>query len=279
MVSKAFISFYMFWNGRLHYKGAGLFLKLLKGVLPGLQNYPIRFPGGICVHVDFRDASGIYWLHEALGEPFEEDGLVQAFRQFVKEDSVVWDVGGNCGLFSFKAIANLPVKEWQVFEPNPKVAALAEEALANRREAHVNTFALSSRNGKSKIVLPSDGSLKATLEPERTSRHGVEMEIECRRADDLVSASSGWSLPSLIKLDVEGHEIEVLSGMTHIIHMARPVIFFEHISLTDEEISQCQPENYRLLSISDKTGVLSEGFAREAGHNSVWVPEERALPH
>lgn len=273
-LSNAIVNFYKFWHGRLHLKGAGLILKFLKKILPELWNFPIRLPNGTCVHVDFRDASSFYWLHEAIGEPFEEDGLVIAFRHFIKPESVVWDVGGNCGLFSYKSIADLPVKEWQVFEPNPNVAKLAEEALANRTDAHVHILALSSRNGRAKIVLPSDGSLKATLEPERTARHGMEMEIECRRADDLVSGSSGWNLPSLIKLDVEGHEIEVLSGMIHIVRNARPVIFFEHISLTDEEIIRHQPEHYKLVSISDKTGDLQNGFDRNAGHNSVWIPEE-----
>ena len=110
-----------------------------------------------------------------------------------------------------------------------------------------------------------------TLEAEKTERKGNGITIECCKADDLIFGK-GFLPPTIIKIDTEGHEPSVLRGMSGLIAKYRPVIFFEHISMSDEQVQACIPPGYGVYSVSDSNGATSPGFNRQKGHNSALIP-------
>ncbi len=95
--------------------------------------------------------------------------------------------------------------------------------------------------------------------------------IECQSGDQLVKDNT-LTVPQIIKIDTEGHEIYVLKGLREVMKRANPIIFFEHISLTDDEVFSLIPEGYNIYSVSDEDGSLTLGFDRAVGHNSVLKP-------
>ena len=107
--------------------------------------------------------------------------------------------------------------------------------------------------------------------PSRQKRPGRVIQIECRTADELVSEEA-VPPPSVVKIDTEGHEPAVLRGMEKTIRNHKPKIFFEHISMTDEEILQSVPDGYELYTVADSDGELHAGFNRSIGHNSALIP-------
>jgi hypothetical protein len=110
------------------------------------------------------------------------------------------------------------------------------------------------------------------LEANRTSRKGIEARIQCKTGDQILRETV-LQPPTIIKIDTEGHEVSVIKGLKNIIDKFRPVIFFEHISLSNKEVMALVPEGYDLYSVSDKDGTLELGLDRSKGHNSVLKPK------
>jgi FkbM family methyltransferase len=121
------------------------------------------------------------------------------------------DIGANIGIFcvniaSFRNI--YPNLQVYAFEPNPDTAARLR---ANAEPLGVKVFslALADHNGSLEFV---DGAVSNVFTtPENASSYSIRRErslCECRRLDDL--PVSGNSI--VMKIDVEGQEMEVLQG-------------------------------------------------------------------
>jgi FkbM family methyltransferase len=256
----------------LHLKGAGALLRILTPYLRGLHRFPMTLPEGQTIHVDFRDISAFYWLNGLLGERFEEEGLLASIVSVTDENSVIWDVGANGGLFSYYLAKRALHKNIVFFEPNPMMYSLAMSALQAFPSVQGCPYALSDRSGAASLVVPEGGSTIGTLEAARTERSGTATPIECRTGDELIEDQI-LPPPHVIKIDTEGHEVCVVHGLIRSMRALKPKIFFEHISISDSEALGLVPEGYKLYSVSDEDGSLEEGFNRKRGHNSALIPQ------
>jgi FkbM family methyltransferase len=270
MFANFLVRFYRIWHGWFGLKGAGWTRRRAARVVPGLRAYPLVMDDGTRVTLDFRDMSAWYWLNFDLGDVgFEEEGLLQAMRARITLESVMWDVGANAGLLSYLLSKSSPTpRELHLFEQNPHVFAIARSGLSNFAFAHVHRAALSDRRCQLRLNVPIGHSTLGALAPEGGT------EVQCLRGDDLVFDEK-MTPPDIIKIDTEGHELSVLKGLERIIDVHRPCIFFEHLSLTDEEVEKAIPAGYHLFSLSDADGSLKPGFNRGVGHNSVLFPQEQ----
>jgi len=125
-------------------------------------------------------------------------------------DSVVYDVGANIG-YHTTAFASR-VRQVISFEPNPQ------------------NFALLQQN---------------TADHERVTRYqaAVSNTLGTGYIDDF--DPSVYGPPDLIKIDVEGHEYEVLQGGIHLLKSRRPVVYYEAIETPN------LGEIYRMLTALD----------------------------
>ena len=81
--------------------------------------------------------------------------------------------------------------------------------------------------------------------------------------------------PKVLKIDVEGAELEVLKGATRILSEIRPRIYCEVASNTRDEVTAIlKSHNYRLWD-----GAVFDGsFSNEsslAANNTVAIPQEK----
>ncbi len=272
MMSHALVGFYRLWHGMLRLKGAGFLLTKAAKWLKRLQNYPLDLPEGQRISVDFRDISAMYWLNHLVGNVFEERGLLLAIKPFLRDDSVVWDIGANSGLLAYQLARMNGRMELHLFEPNPRMFQLASAVVAPFENVIGHEFGLSNKDDELTLVVPSGHATMGTLEPGATGREGKEYKITCRAGDDLVN-SHGYRPPDVIKIDTEGHEVAVISGIQKVIASYRPVIFFEHITSNVEKIKSLLPPGYQVFGVSDSSGELMEKIGGPESHNSVLVPE------
>ena len=266
------VSFYRIWHGALKLKGAGYMLGKLAPVYGSLQSYPIRLHEGQAVALDFRDISAFCWLNYTLGEEFEETGLLKAMSSVIQPDSVVWDVGANCGKVSYLLARHTPAQKVIFFEPIKSMFEITASALSPFTNVSGHNVALSDKTTQRDLMIPHRNSTMATLDTDSPEQGGLKIRVSCVKGDDIV-ANRGAPAPSVIKIDTEGHEPRVFAGLADTIRIHRPSIFFEHLSVSDEEIRTLIPRDYEIFTVSSREGNLIKGFQREVGHNSALFPK------
>ncbi|MGI8484768.1 MAG: FkbM family methyltransferase [Thermomicrobiales bacterium] len=163
-------------------------------------------------------------LHWLFGEP-----ELHELSKLVRPGTLAIDIGAHFGTYS-RTLAKLVGKRGQVIsiEPIEEDARMLERAA---RQLHlpieVVHCALSSENGFAEMYVPSiHGYEKTALsslepgEPRADSRR-----VATKRLDDVLA---GNTLPvSFIKIDVEGHEIDVLQGGLETLRTHKSAILIE----------------------------------------------------
>lgn len=263
------VGFYKLWHGDLHLPGAGFLLHQAAAFCPALRNYPLIISPSTTVHVDFRDVSAFCWINHLLREPFTEIGLVTAIAARPSSRGTIWDVGANGGLFSFVLANTVSCTKIEFFEPQPALFRRAKEATDGLANVRGHNFALSDNNGVAGFNLPKGDSTRCKIVSDSFS--GIAGKTTIVSGDRLVANKQAVP-PNLIKIDTEGHEKEVLTGLITTIKMMKPDIFFEHIDQSDQDIESMCPAGYELFTVTNGSGKLVKGLNRNIGHNAAFLP-------
>jgi FkbM family methyltransferase len=178
--------------------------------------FTLRLPGGGTMLLSSAWAPHLYWAGFGAFEP----DLVPSFLARIGSARSFVDIGANFGFYSMVAVAMNRSLDVQAVEPNPEVAAvLRETAERNGIELAVHEVALSDRAGT--VKLSFRGGLSSIVES-RWADDEVLHVAKTARFDDLFGQGA-----DLVKIDVEGAELEVLAGMEQTIRRDRPTIFCE----------------------------------------------------
>jgi FkbM family methyltransferase len=178
-----------------------------------------------------------HWLLEA---EIIKAGAFQRYLLTLGSDlicpgSIVLDVGANVGAYGLPWAACHTDVSVHCFEPHPQVRArLARNLALNRPLAGrvaIRVEALSDRTGSATFqAVRSDGGnwgLSALASTDILDvAHADLIEVPMARLDDLFP--SGGKSVSLVKVDVQGHELEVLRGAVGILARDRPALILEH---------------------------------------------------
>ncbi len=138
------------------------------------------------------------------------------------------DVGANLGYFTaVMAQCVGPSGRVWAFEPVPETYELLTLCKSLNDYAHVTPLrvALGAANGSIEITYDRRHSGIATMHPEHVA--GDAQRVELRTLDTLISTGEVQPAPDLVKVDVEGHELDVLRGARNTIAEASPLIVFE----------------------------------------------------
>ena len=166
----------------------------------------------------------LYYWRRIVDEARWGEHELSALRAILAPGGTAVDVGANQGFFAyaFSQIAD----RVEAFEPNPDCAAFARRMLGRR--ARVHTVALSNRTGRRKFVVPvSEEGLVLHLGGTLAADSGVaagtmHFEVDVRTLD-----SYGFNDVRVIKVDVEGSEMDVLEGARTAILRDRPALIVE----------------------------------------------------
>jgi len=171
------------------------------------------------------------------GGIYEPENLEIIFS-FIRDDSIFIDVGANLGFFSLM-VARRVYSHGKVhaFEPNPEMARLILGS------AYINGFADLLPNDASTIVvhpcgagdtpgecefwIPADHAGGGVQVSQNGQQSGRIFSAQIKRLDDVFEDSF---VCDFVKIDVEGHEINVLRGMERIIARSKEIkILFEKL--------------------------------------------------
>jgi FkbM family methyltransferase len=146
---------------------------------------------------------------------------------FHKKDTDIIDIGANIGYNTLMFSDYGPVYS---FEPvYHHIVGLNVKNNVLRNKVEVFPYALSNENKISEIFIPNRGCQSNThinyggtgfTLPE--DWRGGSLEVTCEKLDDVYSG-----VTSFIKIDVEGHELQVLEGAKETIKKHMPTILIE----------------------------------------------------
>ncbi len=196
---------------------------------------------------------------------YYESEVFEALRPYLGPGAVFWDIGSNLGLHAVSAKVAAPETHVVAFEPVPELLErVRANAALNQVEVVAFSRALSSVSGPQVLYVPGGGtSGRATLKG--AGGEGLEeMQVDCVRADELLGAAMGEA-PTVLKLDVEGAEEEVLEGFGD--YLANPrlraVVFEGAPDLAEQE--ERDPVGRRLCRAGFKLRQLKRAEPTQHG--------------
>jgi FkbM family methyltransferase len=184
-----------------------------------------------------------YWAAMSRVDPV----LYGMAEEMVKSGSVVWDVGANVGLFSFCAAA-LSGQSGRVLaiEPDFSLAHLinrSSQRLATGKypcaavevlcasvsdSTRISKLAIAERARASNYLIDAAGSTEAS--GMRCLQPTVSLTL-----DFLLEH---FPAPSVLKIDAETHEANILKGAERLLREARPTIWCEVSAENSSEVTE-----------------------------------------
>lgn len=184
--------------------------------------------------------------------------LTWVVRRLVQPGDTALDIGANFGLITL-LLARLvgPRGFVHAFEPNPIVSDVLKETLAynNLTNIRLHRVALGQACGEMTLHVPKGNFGAGSLVRKKGGANDVHA-VSIMPLDEVV-AREGITKIALIKIDVEGFELEVLKGAQRVLSELRPdAILFE---------SNDMPQDG-----STTTPVME--FLKECGYEFLTIP-------
>jgi FkbM family methyltransferase len=160
--------------------------------------------------------------------------LLSTIRMCVRPGDTCLDIGAHKGYVTLhlaKAVG--PAGRIYAFEPDPRARAVLEKHCARNRLGNVSIlpYALGARNGTTEFLLSNQlGWSSQYLNKDTTPTVVEKIQVPLRRFDDLVESGAielGTNLLSFVKIDAEGAEYDILSGMEGTIRQWAPILWME----------------------------------------------------
>jgi FkbM family methyltransferase len=221
------------------------------GATPRLGE-PLRTAWGMNLHADpTRDigrsivTTGVFDL-----------AVSEVLARLVDPGARVIDAGANVGYMTLLgAVAAGSGGRIVAFEPHPDLFSVLERNVADApgsdRLAGVDLHhsALGDRDGEARLLLPpefgaNDGLARIVAEAEPDDR---TVTVRMQRLDDVLDGGRA----DVLKLDVEGHESQVLMGAVRALqaHRVRHVIFEEHDVAVSESVRILHDAGYAVFAL------------------------------
>ncbi len=207
---------------------------------------------------------------------YYELGVQRTIDQLLREGDTMVDIGGNIGMIALHARSLVgPTGRVICFEPNPECAAAIEEHMEMNgiRNVEVRRCALAASPGTLTLNLTSEHSGTATLAPV-SGKVVKSLQVPVRVGDDELEQIA----PKVIKIDVEGFELQVLQGLRQTLARHKPVLITE---LVDEHLARAGTSADEIHEFLSEFGYSPYGIDTQRSpirHDVVLRPRAAPTP-
>jgi len=220
----------------------------------------VPYEGDLLIHVDTSSLIERAVFFYGSYEPH----IISLLKRLLRPGFVVCDVGANVGCHTLM-MAALVRDSGRVLavEPHPDVYAKLVRNIRLNRLANVDAFrcALSSACGMSTLYAFREDEMNegiSSLSPASGRPPGVPITVNVRTLDELMGTLNHGRL-DVVKVDVEGHECDVLTGATQSITRFRPHLVFEYVESIWQRCGRSFGDVRRLLTDLDYQLYSVEG--------------------
>jgi len=162
-------------------------------------------------------------LNIGSGGNVEQDGELFVMKHVahrLKNESkqpVIFDVGANHGQYATELIKHFRDIDYTIysFEPSAKSYAILQTNIAGNNRIHTFPFGFSNEEKEIKLFMAADNSAIASVYDRRLEHFDIAMDVqEVIRVTTLDTFCSQNNIGNIdfLKIDVEGHELEVFKG-------------------------------------------------------------------
>jgi FkbM family methyltransferase len=212
----------------------------------------------------FDPKTVIGWELFVTGQ-FESDAIRQCAR-FIRPDGIVIDIGANIGVHTVQFAVIASAGKVVSFEPSRATYLYLLRNISGLTNVVPLNLALSDTTALTTFYVASDDAFSGLKDTNRKTILRQET-VPCYRGDEILGKMFQNQRVDLVKIDVEGLETQVLTGMREFLEAHKPVIFCE---IFGGRQSNADPEaTVRLcVSLGYDAFVLSGGqLMPAAAHN------------
>ncbi|MDX6676130.1 MAG: hypothetical protein QOE31_182 [Solirubrobacteraceae bacterium] len=232
---------------------------LLRPLQPLTGRGELSILGGIAVRLRVEARSFAPWGAQAYAvlTGTHEIQVQQALIRSVRAGEHVWDVGANIGYLTLVAARIVgPGGRVVAIEPDAScAAAIRTNAALNGLDAiEVVEAAAAQRSGTADLVVVRDRLW--TRLASVGDHHEGEARVQVRTValDDLEGPP-----PAVVKIDVEGAELDVLAGMTRLLRDERPLVICEMHGRNAEFCAVMEAAGYSVCNLDGPEPVHEAG--------------------
>lgn len=219
-------------------RGWAPLLRMAARANPRLQAYPARMASGDRLVLDLRQSMCLGYLFE--GALPHNQGLDRVMERVLGPGAVFVDVGANIGYYTRLASVLVGAEgHAHAFEPLPAALPLLRANTAGRSNVTVHAVAVGAAEGEVDFFARPMGDT-SSMEPDPSAER-IRVRVAALDAElpDLPRLD-------LLKIDVEGYELEVLQGAMTLIRTHLPVVFFEFL-VRHNEVRGLTLDDYKAL--------------------------------
>ena len=219
-----------------------------------------RTPDGLLMELNIDDyfENNILW-------GFYESKVKQVIQSNLSNGEVFIDIGANIGFFSILG-AKLVGESGRVFsyEPNPNCTERINRNIKLNGYENLNVInkAISNITKRQNFFISKQHALSTLKENSKLMELEKTIEVEITSLDqEIINSGIAKESISLIKIDVEGHELFVFEGMQELLGSTKPKIIFENNPLAMKEYGYSLIDIYR-------------DFLKPYGYKAFFIPSK-----
>jgi FkbM family methyltransferase len=186
------------------------------------MRFTVHDDDGEPVEFECPDSVASRWTNGPILE-----GRTYPFLPFLDDVRVVFDVGANCGAASVHFARHHPTATVHAFEPGREARSYLLRNVASLPNVRVHPFGLYSVDRPARLYRGNDDLGKASVIRRHVNLD--ESEPVELRAGGAWAADYGIDRIDILKVDVEGCEIEVLEGLAALLPTVK-VLYVEYDS-------------------------------------------------
>jgi len=214
----------------------------------------VRLPNNFPLRIDSKD-----WISKTIYEGTYERALLHFLDSLALKDCSI-DIGANIGVTLWHSLKNSnPSATYMAFEPSSQCFAPLHSTCADlKNSGKIYDFAIGSADESRSIYgLGNQLHSGAASLISHSGVRGEKGEVQVRKLDSVLQEYLGNNLISLLKIDTEGYEAQVVNGAADTLVSGKTEIIIMEVSPNFGSVDYL---NYLSQLLEQKYGwfVLSE---------------------
>jgi FkbM family methyltransferase len=257
-------------------------------LLPGIRGAAVRLGLSVLTRLNvlwrFNGTVRGNWLGQPVAIPLifgngiqhvhaSERWMYDVIRKLLERTSGAFvDVGANIGQTLLKVKMADRHRAYFGFEPNPVAVAYLQQLSARNRFTHTTIFpiGLSDHTAVVTLFLKDDVDPSASIVAgfRRPERYSMSRGVAVHRGDDVLGQIGDLRV-GVLKIDVEGAELDVIAGCARTITRDQPIIICEVLPVYDPTTEAGRLRRSRQQTLSALLAKLGYEIYRADGRGEL----------